>query len=66
MKYLDNDNSVPVKDIDPYAQHPERYTSTFWLGFCLLGGYKFFVVLVLFIIWLILPSHSSDGRAIHF
>tara|TARA_R100001591_G_scaffold89089_1_gene95143 strand:- start:242 stop:406 length:165 start_codon:yes stop_codon:yes gene_type:complete len=54
MKYLDNDNSVHIKDIDPYAQHPERYTATFWLGFCLLGGYKFFVVLILLLLWLIL------------
>ena len=47
-------NDHEVKDVDCYAQHPERYTSTFWLGFCLLGGYKFFVVLVILLLWLIL------------
>ena len=47
-------NGHEVKDVDCYAQHPERYTSTFWLGFCLLGGYKFFVVLVILLLWLIL------------
>ena len=47
-------NGREVKDVHCYAQHPEGYTSTFWLGFCLLGGYKFFVVLVLLLLWLIL------------
>jgi hypothetical protein len=47
-------NDREIRDVDCYAQHPEKYTSTFWLGFCLLGGYKFFVVLVLFLLWLII------------
>ena len=36
--------------IDVYAQHPKKYSRTFWFGFCLLGGWKMFVfIFVLFL-----------------
>tara|TARA_Y100001963_G_C6622166_1_gene372258 strand:+ start:155 stop:295 length:141 start_codon:yes stop_codon:yes gene_type:complete len=40
--------------IDVYAQHPESYSLTFWIGFCMLGGYKFFIFLFVLILFLFL------------
>ena len=40
--------------VDCYAQHPEKYSRTFWIGFLMLGGYKLIILLILLIAWLIL------------
>ena len=39
--------------IDCYAQHPQKYSRTFWLGFLMLGGYKLIIFLILIIAYFI-------------